>query len=94
MVSHASSHMDNLIDIDSSEPYSIEDSGHPDADEICVECMGYNTVISVTDSDHKPVWGLLRVAYPTYTQHKRRQTSYEMLRNSLWMEQPEVCYQW
>lgn len=86
-------HLDNLIDMTSREPSRTSQSSNqadPEADEVYVDCMGYNTVISVTDSDHKPVWSLLKVTYPTFVQQKRRQTCFAMLRNVASPSQAQV----
>ncbi|GMH44412.1 hypothetical protein BSKO_12364 [Bryopsis sp. KO-2023] len=86
-----------LINIDDSINRSSElkSAAAPsrEVDEISVECLEYNAVMSVTDSDHKPVWSLMKAAFPAFIQDKRRRTCFDVLKKAVWHERPHVMLQ-
>ena len=59
------------------------------ADAVKVDALSYDADMTVTDSDHKPVWSVLSVVLPVVIHQKRRRKCAELLQECFHNSLPE-----
>lgn len=60
------------------------------ADAVKVDALSYTADMTVTDSDHKPVWSNLAVTLPVVIQQERRRKCSQLLQDCFHRSLPET----